>query len=102
VAVALRQSPPDCFYYHPNVRLKGWRDPNHLMVGETPMRKMKLDIEELAVETFATRVADADVQGTVHGNALTDFCGSLRSGCDTCQLSCTGSCATGYNCQQVC
>lgn len=66
------------------------------------MRKMKLDIEGLAVESFATRIADAEVHGTVHGNAITERCVSLRSGCDSCQLSCTGSCATGYNCQQVC
>jgi hypothetical protein len=66
------------------------------------MRKMKLDVERLAVESFATRTGDADAHGTVHGNAITDFCVSLRSGCDTCQLSCHGSCATGLNCQQVC
>ena len=66
------------------------------------MRKMKLDLEGLAVESFATRTEDAEVQGTVHGNAITNFCVSFRSGCDTCQLSCTGSCATGLNCHQVC
>jgi hypothetical protein len=66
------------------------------------MRKMKLNIEGLAVESFATRVADPDAQGTVHGNAITALCVSLRSGCNTCDLSCNGSCATGYNCQQVC
>lgn len=66
------------------------------------MRKMKLDIERLTVESFATRIEDADAPGTVHGNAITNLCVSLRSGCDSCQLSCTGSCATGLNCQQVC
>jgi hypothetical protein len=66
------------------------------------MRKMKLDVERLAVESFATRAGDTDARGTVHGNAATErFC-SLQSGCNTCQLSCTGSCATGLNCQQVC
>ncbi|HEX2208498.1 MAG TPA: hypothetical protein VHG93_12500 [Longimicrobium sp.] len=66
------------------------------------MRKMKLEIERLAVETFPTSVEDAEGRGTVHGNAVTErFC-SVQSGCDSCQLSCTGSCATGLNCQQVC
>lgn len=66
------------------------------------MRKMKLDIEKLAVESFAIRTVDTDARGTVRGNAITErFC-SFQSGCDSCQLSCTGSCRTGLNCQQVC
>ena len=66
------------------------------------MRKMKLEVERLAVESFAIRAEDADARGTVRGNAVTDrFC-SFQSGCNTCELSCNGSCATGYNCQQVC
>jgi hypothetical protein len=66
------------------------------------MRKMKLDIERLAVESFAMGTEDTDARGTVRGNAITDrFC-SFQSGCNTCELSCNGSCATGYNCQQVC
>jgi hypothetical protein len=66
------------------------------------MRKMKLDVEGLTVESFAVAAQDADVRGTVNGNAITALCVSLRSGCNTCELSCNGSCATGYNCQQVC
>ena len=65
------------------------------------MRKMKLDIDQLAVESFSIKDGDTDGRGTVHGNQITRFC-SFQSGCDTCQLSCNGSCATGYNCQQVC
>lgn len=66
------------------------------------MRKMKLDLDQLAVESFAIRGADAEERGTVRGNMVTErFC-SFQSGCNTCQLSCNGSCATGYNCQQVC
>lgn len=67
------------------------------------MRKMKLDMDKLAVESFEMTAGDADERGTVRGNAATRFC-SLASGCagDTCQLSCNGSCATGLNCQQVC
>ncbi|HEX9937602.1 MAG TPA: hypothetical protein VGB15_10790 [Longimicrobium sp.] len=67
------------------------------------MRKMKLDVERLAVESFAVGGDGDDGRGTIHGNAATRFC-TLASGCagDTCDLSCNGSCATGYNCQQVC
>lgn len=66
------------------------------------MRKMKLDVDQLAVESFSIRTEEVDARGTVRGHAVTErFC-SFQSGCDTCQLSCTGSCATGYNCQQVC
>ena len=66
------------------------------------MRKMKLDIEQLAVESFAIRTVDADARGTVRGNAITERLCSLQSDCDSFQLSCTGSCRTGLNCQQVC
>ncbi|HEU0053183.1 MAG TPA: hypothetical protein VFQ39_08390 [Longimicrobium sp.] len=68
------------------------------------MRKMKLDVEVLEVESFPVAAVEADARGTVRGNAVTAIrCGAtLGSGCDTCQLSCTGSCATGLNCQQVC
>ena len=66
------------------------------------MRKMKLEIELLTVESFAVRAEEADARGTIQGNAITARCVSLQSGCDTCALSCNGSCATGLNCQQVC
>ena len=65
------------------------------------MRKMKLDIDSLAVESFPTRAVDTDARSTVRGHQIGTF-PSRDSACDTCQLSCTGSCATGYNCQQVC
>ena len=66
------------------------------------MRKLKLDVEQLAVESFAIRDEHTDARGTIRGNAVTErFC-SFGSGCNTCQLSCNGSCATTYNCQQVC
>ena len=67
------------------------------------MRKMKLDMDRLAVESFEVDNGVTEARGTVRGHAATRFC-SLASGCagDTCDLSCNGSCATGYNCQQVC
>ncbi len=59
------------------------------------MRKMKLDIDHLAVESFTTKDGNTDGRGTVHGNAATRFCTVIAS-ClpDTCQLSCNGSCHT--------
>lgn len=68
------------------------------------MRKMKLDLDGLAVESFEMTAGDADERGTVRGNAATLRLCSAGGGCtgDTAQLSCTGSCATGLNCQQVC
>ena len=65
------------------------------------MRKMKLDIERLAVESFEMHAGDTDARGTVRGNAATVLC-TRAYPCDSYQLSCLGSCATGYNCQQVC
>lgn len=60
------------------------------------MRKMKLDIDQLAVESFSIKDGDTDGRGTVHGNALTRFysCNGY-----TCPFSCDGSCVNG---QQVC
>jgi hypothetical protein len=66
------------------------------------MRKMKLDIDQLAVESFSIKNGDTDGRGTVHGNAVTRFCSAFNS-CDpalnTCAFSCDGSCVNG---QQVC
>jgi len=65
------------------------------------MRKMKLELERLAVDSFEV-ASGMDARGTVQGNELTPAC-SFRNSCiDSCQLSCTGSCYTGLNCQQVC
>jgi hypothetical protein len=61
------------------------------------MRKMKLEIDRLVVESFAIKDADTGGRGTVHGNAVTRFCTDL-SACH----SCTGSCYTYPDCQQVC
>lgn len=62
------------------------------------MRKMKLDVDQLAVESFSMKNEDTGARGTVHGNQITRFC-SFQSGCDTCTFSCDGSCVGG---QQVC
>lgn len=63
------------------------------------MKKLKLDPEALAVESFAATAVPADV-GTVRGLAYTPACDSLEEckltvvGTDdpSCALWCTGSC----------
>jgi hypothetical protein len=65
------------------------------------MNKMKLDLDRLAVESF-TVAGGADARGTVRANEDTIACSWRNSCVDSCQLSCTGSCATGLNCHQVC
>jgi hypothetical protein len=91
---------PDGFYGLSRVRRVGVRfeSPDR----ETRMRKMKLDMDKLAVESFAVVAGDADSRGTVEANQGTRLCTMWTCGGDTCDLSCTGSCRTGYNCQQVC
>lgn len=76
------------------------------------MRKLHLDLDALAVDSFAT-APGADRRGTVHGadgiiiedeivlqpaltlrdSCMIDVCAnSWQSGCLTCQVSCFGSC----------
>lgn len=66
------------------------------------MRKMKLDIDQLSVESFSIKAGDTDGRGTVHGHAVTRLCSAFNSCApdhDTCAFSCDGSCVNG---QQVC
>lgn len=65
------------------------------------MRKVKLDLDELAVESFATADGESEVRGTVHGHDATELCTRFMTRCyqDTCAFSCDGSCVGG---QQVC
>ncbi|HEX8693238.1 MAG TPA: hypothetical protein VF746_12500 [Longimicrobium sp.] len=71
------------------------------------MKKLKLDIDALKVDTFEASVTLPQL-GTVHGlvaHTSPDGCGSL-DGCPmtvvgsepgvTCQLECTGSCGYTY------
>ena len=51
------------------------------------MRKIRLEIEELAVESFDTAGQGAERRGTVHGN-------SAYSGWETC-FTCQGTCQSG-------
>jgi hypothetical protein len=67
------------------------------------MAKMKLEIDQLAVESFETATVDEE-RGTVHGNAGTDpaetcviMTKPLQNTCngvETCYLSCV--CGTAY------
>jgi hypothetical protein len=67
------------------------------------MRKMKLDMDALAVESFEMPGDGVGVRGTIRGNADTRFVCSWQQSCvDTCAQSCGGSCFTGTPCPQVC
>ena len=66
------------------------------------MRKMKLEVEGLSVESFDVLAGDADAHGTVRANEATALCTRAPACTNTGELSCTGSCRTGLNCQQVC
>ena len=57
------------------------------------MKKLKLQLDALAVESFSTDSFPADAAGTVRGNA-----GTRNQ--DTCQESCFGTC--DYTCRYTC
>ncbi|HET7230512.1 MAG TPA: pinensin family lanthipeptide [Longimicrobium sp.] len=64
------------------------------------MKKLALNIEELAVESFETS-RDMERRGTVRGaSESTEF--QIICTCDsdngTCDASCQGGCGTGYTC----
>jgi hypothetical protein len=75
------------------------------------MKKLKLTVEELTVESFQTGDDDALNRGTVHGNASDSTCIERRCGCDndtewdiTCgscrplEETCVNTCPTHFNC----
>jgi hypothetical protein len=77
------------------------------------MHKLKLDLDQLTVESFDTIVPDGTQRGTVQGFGPTRFvscvpgaatCGiSCEPGCDnsvggTCDPSCGGTCDATCNC----
>jgi hypothetical protein len=61
------------------------------------MKKLRLDLDTLVVESFGTRKAQAE-RGTVQGNSRTYGCGTWEQGCsawESCAYtycSCDGSC----------
>ena len=56
------------------------------------MEKLKLDLDELRVETFRTDAGEAAGAGTVHAAEATPGHSCLRTACcpDTFQPGCTG------------
>jgi hypothetical protein len=57
------------------------------------MRKLKLDLEDLSVESFATTPESRGEGGTVFGqNHCTCYTQCTCPGCPTCDATCNGSC----------
>lgn len=57
------------------------------------MRKLKLQVESLAVESFEPASRGAPERGTVRGHGHTqDPCVSTRENWETCQVSCMYAC----------
>ena len=53
------------------------------------MTKLRMDVDSLHVESFAT--ADAGGRaGTVRGAEATELCSQVTGPCDTCNTSCAG------------
>lgn len=66
------------------------------------MRKLRLSLDELQVETFELRPASTDA-GTVAAHAATVFCGSEHPSCEfgSCNHTVCGSCGEptcGWSC----
>lgn len=65
------------------------------------MNKLKLNLEDLAVETFATTPEAQQGSGTVFGqNHCTCHTQCTCPGCPTCDASCNGTC--GATCDVSC
>jgi hypothetical protein len=64
------------------------------------MRKLKLDLEELSVESFATTPEAHRESGTVFGQQCTCYTQCTCPGCPTCDASCNGTC--GGTCGATC
>jgi hypothetical protein len=56
------------------------------------MKKLKLDLEDLAVESFATTPEPRAEGGTVFGQQCTCYTQCTCPGCPTCAASCNGTC----------
>jgi hypothetical protein len=56
------------------------------------MRKLKLDLEDLSVESFATTPEARHEGGTVFGQQCTCYTQCTCPGCPTCDASCNGTC----------
>lgn len=71
------------------------------------MNKLKLDLDQLTVESFDTDASGTARRGTVrahhsHVCALTDRDFTCANTCNTCGASCGGGCSGGYTCYGTC
>jgi len=80
------------------------------------MHKLKLDLDQLTVESFDTDASGMAPRGTVRAHSdfcvRTDICvptqGELTCGdtcdntCNTCGASCGGGCGSGFSCFGSC
>jgi hypothetical protein len=76
----------------------------HRWTGEAAMKKTRLDLDSLSVESFDTTAAP-EGRGTVHGNADTfqSYCSDGRTCIDTCDYTCNQYNATcGSTCVGSC
>ncbi len=55
------------------------------------MRKLKLNLDQLAVDSFGTVPAE-EKKGTVLGEQCTCYTACTCPGCDTCDASCGATC----------
>lgn len=60
------------------------------------MKKMRLDLDTLAIESFDTTGIDESTRGTVKGHLPPDtywrYCSDGLTCADSCDVSCAGSC----------
>jgi hypothetical protein len=57
------------------------------------MKKLRLDLDELTVTTFATDAVEAEAAGTVQANDATVVFGPTRANtCQTCYTNCLPNC----------
>lgn len=61
------------------------------------MKKIKLNLDELAVATFTT-----DLKPATHGTVAAHDKPTLSAPCDTCYVSCNFTPCFDYTCQQPC
>jgi hypothetical protein len=66
---------------------------------EDVMRKLKLDLDQLVVDSFRTEPAPRK-PGTVFGEQCTCYTNCTCPGCPTCDASCNGTC--GGTCAASC
>jgi hypothetical protein len=67
------------------------------------MKKLKLNLDDLQVESFETTPASATQRGTVHGyRPYTDTCGTPCTAHPQCTAECGGQGDTDYVCTNDC